>query len=362
MSSSLSHKIKAEALRLGFSACGIAKAEPVDAETAQAFRQWLRQGGHATMQYMENYEDKRLDPRLLMPGVKSIICVALNYAPSQPVKGFANYAIGKDYHDIVKQKLYQLAQILAPLQHSTPHQLPRGGEIDASPRGGLEGGSFRAFSDSAPILERYWAMKAGLGFIGKNHQLIIPGMGSQFFLGELFVDIELEPDAPCRQHCGSCHRCIDACPTGALAPLTPPLGGSPNLTESLPQGGGLEGASSRGGLEGVEYLEGAFHSSLCLSYLTIENRGAIPPEAASKMGHTFYGCDRCQQACPWNAKAIPTSEPLLQPTAELLSMSDEDWQQLSLEQYRRLFKGSAVKRAKYEGLMRNIKAIQHEQD
>ncbi len=344
MSSSLSHKIKAEALRLGFSACGIAKAEPVDAETAQAFRQWLRQGGHATMQYMENYEDKRLDPRLLMPGVKSIICVALNYAPSQPVKGIANYAIGKDYHDIVKQKLYQLAQILAPL---TP---PLGGSpnlTESLPQGGGREGAFRAFSDSAPILERYWAMKAGLGFIGKNHQLIIPGMGSQFFLGELFVDIELEPDAPCRQHCGSCHRCIDACPTGALAPLTPPLGGSPNLTESLPQGGGLEGA---------------FHSSLCLSYLTIENRGAIPPEAASKMGHTFYGCDRCQQACPWNAKAIPTSEPLLQPTAELLSMSDEDWQQLSLEQYRRLFKGSAVKRAKYEGLMRNIKAIQHEQD
>ena len=344
MSSSLSHKIKAEALRLGFSACGIAKAEPVDAETAQAFRQWLRQGGHATMQYMENYEDKRLDPRLLMPGVKSIICVALNYAPSQPVKGFANYAIGKDYHDIVKQKLYQLAQILAPL---TP---PLGGSpnlTESLPQGGGREGAFRAFSDSAPILERYWAMKAGLGFIGKNHQLIIPGMGSQFFLGELFVDIELEPDAPCRQHCGSCHRCIDACPTGALAPLTPPLGGSPNLTESLPQGGGLEGA---------------FHSSLCLSYLTIENRGAIPPEAASKMGHTFYGCDRCQQACPWNAKAIPTSEPLLQPTAELLSMNDEDWQQLSLEQYRRLFKGSAVKRAKYEGLMRNIKAIQHEQD
>ena len=301
------------------------------------------------MQYMENYEDKRLDPRLLMPGVKSIICVALNYAPSQPVKGIANYAIGKDYHDIVKQKLYQLAQILALL---TP---PLGGSpnlTESLPQGGGREGAFRAFSDSAPILERYWAMKAGLGFIGKNHQLIIPGMGSQFFLGELFVDIELEPDAPCRQHCGSCHRCIDACPTGALAQQATP--------HQLPRGGEPDGAeqkaSPRGGLEGV------FNSSLCLSYLTIENRGAIPPEAASKMGHTFYGCDRCQQACPWNAKAIPTSEPLLQPTAELLSMSDEDWQQLSLEQYRRLFKGSAVKRAKYEGLMRNIKAIQHEQD
>ena len=168
-------------------------------------------------------------------------------------------------------------------------------------------------------------MKAGLGFIGKNHQLIIPGMGSQFFLGELFVDIELEPDAPCRQHCGNCHRCIDACPTGALE-------------------------------------EERFRGALCLSYLTIENRGDIPEEAAQKMGETFYGCDRCQQVCPWNAKAKPTSEPLLQPTSELLSMKDEDWQQLSVEQYRKLFKGSAVKRAKYEGLMRNIKAIRNEQD
>ena len=278
MSSELSHRIKAEALRLGFSACGIAKAEPVDEETARAFRNWLRQGGHATMQYMENYEDKRLDPRLLMPGVKSIISVALNYTPETPVKGFANYAIGKDYHDIVKQKLYQLAQIVAPFQHSTPHQLPRGGEIEASPRGGLEGVSFRAFSDSAPVLERYWAMKAGLGFIGKNHQLIIPGMGSQFFLGELFV--------------------------GALAPL------QLSTPHQLPRGGESDAeqeASPRGGLEGVG---ASFNGALCLSYLTIENRGDIPEEAAQKMGETFYGCDRCQQVCPWNAKAKPTAEPL----------------------------------------------------
>ena len=312
MSSRSSHEIKAEALRLGFSACGIAKAEPVDAETAGAFQNWLQQGGHATMQYMENYEDKRLDPRLLMPGVKSIISVALNYTPETPVKGFANYAIGKDYHDIVKEKLHQLAEFIT--------QQPE----DSSLLTLHSSLNYRAFTDSAPVLERYWAMKAGLGFIGKNHQLIIPGMGSQFFLGELFVDIELEPDEPCRQHCGNCRRCIDACPTGAL------------------------GAS--------------FNASRCLSYLTIENRGDIPEEAAQKMGETFYGCDRCQQVCPWNAKAKPTDEPLLQPTDELLSMKDEDWQQLSVEQYRRLFKGSAVKRAKYEGLMRNIKAIRNEQD
>ena len=186
-------------------------------------------------------------------------------------------------------------------------------------------------------------MKAGLGFIGRNHQLIIPGMGSQFFLGELFVDIELEPDTPCQQHCGNCHRCIDACPTGALAPLNPPSGGTSDALKVPPEGG--------------------FRGASCLSYLTIENRGDIPPEAAAKMGETFYGCDRCQQVCPWNAKATPTEEPLLKPSAELLAMKDEDWQQLSVEQYRRLFKGSAVKRAKYEGLMRNIKAIHpHEQD
>ena len=357
MSSRLSHEIKAEALRLGFSACGIARAEPVDEATAAAFREWLQSGGHATMQYMENYEDKRLDPRLLMPGVKSIISVALNYTPETPVKGFANYAIGKDYHDIVKQKLYQLAQILAPLQLPPKGGEPNATNQEASPFGGGREGasSFRAFSDSAPVLERYWAMKAGLGFIGKNHQLIIPGMGSQFFLGELFVDIELEPDAPCRQHCGNCHRCIDACPTGALAPLqlsTPhqlPRGGESDAEQKAsPIGGGREGAS--------------FNGALCLSYLTIENRGDIPEEAAQKMGETFYGCDRCQQVCPWNAKAKPTAEPLLQPTDELLSMKDEDWQQLSVEQYRKLFKGSAVKRAKYEGLMRNIKAIRNEQD
>ncbi|MBR5728797.1 MAG: tRNA epoxyqueuosine(34) reductase QueG [Prevotella sp.] len=312
MSSRFSHEIKAEAMRLGFSACGIAKAEPVDAETAGAFQNWLQQGGHATMQYMENYEDKRLDPRLLMPGVKSIISVALNYTPETPVKGFANYAIGKDYHDIVKEKLHQLAEFIT--------QQPE----DSSLLTLHSSLNYRAFTDSAPVLERYWAMKAGLGFIGKNHQLIIPGMGSQFFLGELFVDIELEPDEPCQQHCGNCRRCIDACPTGAL------------------------GAS--------------FNASRCLSYLTIENRGDIPEEAAQKMGETFYGCDRCQQVCPWNAKAKPTDEPLLQPTDELLSMKEEDWQQLSVEQYRRLFKGSAVKRAKYEGLMRNIKAIRNEQD
>ena len=341
MSSRLSHEIKAEALRLGFSACGIARAEPVDEATAAAFREWLQSGGHATMQYMENYEDKRLDPRLLMPGVKSIISVALNYTPETPVKGFANYAIGKDYHDIVKQKLHQLANSSLFTLHSSLN--------------------YRAFSDSAPVLERYWAMKAGLGFIGKNHQLIIPGMGSQFFLGELFVDIELEPDAPCRQHCGNCHRCIDACPTGALAPL------QLSTPHQLPRGGESDAAQtpSPSGEDGRGVLEGvgvSFNGALCLSYLTIENRGDIPEEAAQKMGETFYGCDRCQQVCPWNAKAKPTAEPLLQPTSELLSMKDEDWQQLSIEQYRKLFKGSAVKRAKYEGLMRNIKAIRNEQD
>ena len=348
MNSKLSHKIKAEALRLGFSACGIARAEPVDEATAAGFREWLRGGHHATMQYMENYEDKRLNPRLLMPGVKSIICVALNYTPAHPVRGIANYAIGKDYHDIVKQKLHLLAKKLFPLQLLPVGEVPQTADQKVSPTGiEREKTPYRAFSDSAPVLERYWATKAGLGFIGKNHQLIIPGVGSQVFLGELFVDIELEPDTPCKQHCGNCRRCIDACPTGALT-----------LRQLPPMGGVLQAenqkASPGGGLEGVETT---FNGAHCLSYLTIENRGDIPEEAARQMGNTFYGCDRCQQVCPWNAVAVPTDEPLLQPTEELLSMSDDDWKELSADQYRQLFKGSAVKRAKYEGLMRNIKAI-----
>ena len=303
-----SSQIKAEALRLGFDACGIAKAEPIRQEVAEEFREWLRQGHHASMQYMENHLEKRLNPQLLMEGVRSIVCVALNYKPSaqQNQEGYqlAAYALGRDYHDIVKEKLHQLAAYII-----------RQWEDEEQPV------SYRAFTDSAPVMERYWAMQAGIGWIGRHHQLIIPKSGSMFFLGELFLNIPLAYDHPATSHCGNCTRCIEACPTGALS------------------------------------AEGPFRAERCLSYLTIENREEIPPEMKDKMGSTIYGCDRCQQACPWNTMGAPTREPALQPKEELMTMTREQWQHLSEEDYRRLFKGSAVKRAKYSGLMRNIQAV-----
>lgn len=307
MSSRLSsEQTKAEAKSLGFFACGLAKAAPVSHECATAFNCWLANKGHAGMDYMERNTDKRLDPTLLVSGVKTIICVALNYAPSRrmPEGGLqlASYALGQDYHDIVKSRLHALASRLGITE-------------------------YRAFCDTAPVLERYWAMQAGLGWTGRNHQLIIPHAGSMFFLGELFIDVEPDRyDSPQKPRCGTCHACLDACPTGALG------------------------------------RDGSFSSSKCLSYLTIENRGDIPLEAATKMGDTVYGCDRCQDACPWNRFATPTDDPQLKPPMELLDMTRADWQQLSVERYRTLFKGSAVKRAKYEGLMRNIRAVTSNKD
>ncbi len=303
----LTHLIKAEAQRLGFDACGVTEAKPVDPLEASRFEEWLHNGHHATMQYMENHLDKRLNPQLLMEGVRSIVCVALNYKPSQYLGDdtyqLAAYALGLDYHYIVKEKLHQLAAYIKEKWH------------------GKESFSYRAFSDSAPVMERYWATHAGLGWIGKNHQLIIPHAGSMFFLGELFLNIPLTYDNPIESHCGNCQRCIDACPTGALS------------------------------------QEESIKAERCLSYLTIENRGEIPKEMVEMMGNTIYGCDRCQQTCPWNAMGSPTLESSLQPKKELLQMTKEQWQQLTEDDYRRLFKGSAVKRAKYSGLMRNIQAV-----
>lgn len=302
----LTDYIKAEAQRLGFFACGIAQATEVDGPTADRLRRWLANGGQADMSYMANHLEKRLDPRLLMNGVKSIVCLALNYAPSRhmPDDGyqFAAYAYGQDYHDVMKGKLRQLAGAIAGY--------PGADEV-----------ACRVFCDTAPVLERYWAVRAGLGWIGRNHQLVIPYAGSMFFLGELFLDVELCYDSPMPNRCGHCQACVDACPTKAITTA-----------------------------------DDDFHSDRCLSYLTIENRGDIPLEAAHAMHDTIYGCDRCQQACPWNRLAKPTTEPLLQPKEELLNMKRADWQALTVEDYRRIFKGSAVKRAKYEGLMRNIKA------
>lgn len=306
---SLKDKIKAEASRLGFFVCGFARAEPVSEAMRQHYLGWLADGRNADMAYLGNNLDKRFDPRLLMPGVKTIVVVAQNYFPARRLPEgepqIADYALGLDYHDIVKQKLRQLAATV--------------GIAD-----------YRAFVDTAPVLERYWAVRAGLGWIGKNQQLIIPHAGSEFFLGELFVTVELPPDEPLPNRCGTCHRCVDACPTHALSLPATCVEGYGDITR--------------------------FDARLCLSYQTIENRGELTVDAKAAMGDTFYGCDRCQRACPWNRFAKPSTEPLLQPREELLAMTRQKWENLTEEDYRRLFKGSAVKRAKYEGLMRNIKA------
>lgn len=299
-------KIEAEALRLGFTACGFAQTEPVDEEAVEVLDRWTGQGYHADMGYMERNRELRLDPTLLLPGCRTLIVVALNYYPQQllPKESYqiAYYAYGKDYHRVVKDKLHQL---LAYIRALVPD---------------VKG---RAFCDTAPLLERYWAVKAGLGFIGRNRTLIIPGQGSYCFLGVLAIDAEVEITEHIEpQHvkfCEGCNRCLKACPTGALT------------------------------TEGVDCRR-------CLSYLTIEHRGTLPSEIIGKLGKRIYGCDTCQQVCPHNSKAMPTSEPLFAMSPDVASLIYEQWQQLTPEQYAVLFKDSAMERAGYEGLCRNIEA------
>lgn len=289
--------IKSEAARVGFDACGIAKATAVDEKTVAFIEGWTKEGKHGTMHYLERNCEKRYDPTLLVEGCRSVITVVLNYTPKRAIEGISNYAQGSDYHKAVKERLYMLLK-------SINEKIPCQG---------------RAFCDSAPVLERYWAVQSGLGWIGRNRQLIIPGKGSYFFIGELIVDIELEYDEPYRQsHCGNCNKCIDNCPTGALK------------------------------REGFDARE-------CLSYLTIEYRGELPENIGEKMGNCFYGCDRCQAVCPHNRLATPNDTAELQPKPELIRMNAEKWRTLTKEQYNALFSGSAVERCGYEQLMRNIK-------
>lgn len=312
--------IKSLAIEQGFTACGIAKAEPVDDDVAKAYRQWIEEGEEASMAYMANNIEKRLDPRLLVPGVQTIVSLALNYAPSQLLPSgeyqFASYALGLDYHDLMKVKLRLLAQKI--VEEVGPPQPIR--EREGTPE-------IRCFCDTAPVLERYWAQKAGLGWTGRNHQLIIPRAGSMFFLGEIFLPYLSDTyDIPMPSRCGNCHRCIDACPTQAIIPGEP------------------------------------FHSERCLSYQLIENRGELSETAKKAMGDTIYGCDRCQTSCPWNRFAKPNTEAALQVKPELLLMTKEAWHNLTIEEYRRIFKGSAVKRVKFEGLKRNIEARRLEEE
>lgn len=297
----ITQQIKAEAHRLGFSACGMARADAVDADHSEQFRSWLRQGGNADMAYMANYQPQRLDPRIMHPGTQSVISLALNYYPSQPLPPdtyqFAYYAYGQDYHDVMKRRLRQLVTYIKGLP-CTSAQEPR------------------LCTDTAPVLERYWAWRAGLGWIGRNHSLIIPGHGSFFILGEIFTDLDLTPDQPIDSQCGTCHRCTDICP--CLAAPT-------------------------------------FDASRCWSYQTIESK--LPTSCSPQPTTYIYGCDRCQLVCPHNRHATPTPIPEFQPSTGFMQMTRSDWHDLTIEQYRDLFRGSAVKRAKYEKLKSTIDAV-----
>ena len=314
LSSSL---IKAEAVRLGFDACGLARVTPVDTSTADAFNRWIAEGHHGDMDYMNRYGDARFHPESVLPGCRTIVSLALSYRPQTTIPvdqpQIAYYAYGRDYHDVMKQKIRELAVALGLNAASTQSSSP---DVVA-------GGSFRVAVDTAPILERYWAVKAGLGWIGRNHNLIIPHKGSFVVLGELLLTAEVDIyDSPITNHCGSCHRCIDACPTCALTD------------------------------EGID-------ARCCLSYLTIEHRGPFSPEQADLVRNQpapryIYGCDRCQLACPHNHLSENSRDPGIPINTSLLSMTAADWKALTREQYQQLFRGSAVKRAKYEGLMRNI--------
>lgn len=300
----ISRQIKDYAYSLGFDACGICKAEPIGVEEQQHFKDWISDSYHADMDYMARNTEKRCDPTLLVEGSRSVISVALNYYPKtkQPQENpqFAYYAYGKDYHDVVKSKLQMLLDYIKSLEPAA------------------EG---RAFVDTAPILERYWAAKAGLGFIGKNSLLIIPKKGSYFFLGELIINLELTYDTPLDLSCGNCTRCLDACPTAAIV--------KPRVV----------------------------NASKCISYQTIENRGEIDEQVIPKMNNRFYGCDICQQVCPWNRYSRPHQTVEFNPSQAFLDLSFDRLDNLSVEDYQKIFKGSAVKRAKFTGLKRNLEAL-----
>mgnify|MGYP006132250675 FL=1 len=295
-----SSAIKAEAKRLGFLSCGISKAEFLEDE-APRLEAWLKAERNGKMGYMENHFDKRLDPRLLVPGGKSVISVLLNYySDDQQPEGaqkISKYAYGADYHFVIKEKLKELFSFI--------HQ--EIGEVNG-----------RVFVDSAPVMDRAWAEKSGLGWIGKNTNLITQKVGSYFFIAEMILDLDLEYDLPTTDHCGTCTACIDACPTEAIvAPYQ-------------------------------------LDATKCISYLTIELKDQLPTEFQEKMDNWAFGCDVCQDVCPWNRFSKQHNEPLFNSKPEILNYSKKDWEELTSETFNTIFKNSAISRTKYEGLKRNI--------
>ena len=299
-----SNKIKLAAQKLGFLSCGISKADFLEDE-APRLEQWLSQGHNGSMYFMEQNFDKRLDPRILVPGAKSVVSLLLNYHtdkkqldPEAPK--ISSYAYGDDYHFVIKNKLKKIMKII--------HR--EIGEVNG-----------RVFVDSAPVMDKAWAAKSGLGWIGKNTNLISRKVGSFFFIAELILDLELEYDLPVADHCGSCTACIDACPTEAL--IKP------------------------------YQIDG----SKCISYLTIELKESIPSEFQGKMDNWAFGCDVCQTVCPWNRFSTPNHDPALKIKSDLLSLSKKDWKEMTESVFNTVFKNSAVKRTKFNGLKRNIKFI-----
>lgn len=295
--------IKSEAKRLGFLSCGISKAGFLE-EEAPRLEKWLNKNQHGEMKYMENHFDKRLNPTLLVDDAKSVISLLLNYYPSATPNPdsykISKYAYGQDYHFVIKEKLKELL-------HTIQTEI---GEV-----------SGRAFVDSAPVLDKAWAAKSGLGWIGKNSNLLTQQVGSFYFIAELIVDLDLDYDYATTNHCGTCTACIDACPTEAIV--------APYVVDG----------------------------SKCISYFTIELKENIPLEMKGKMDDWMFGCDVCQDVCPWNKFSKSHNEPLFNPNPELLSMTKKDWEEITEDTFKTVFKNSAVKRTKLEGLQRNIKFL-----
>jgi epoxyqueuosine reductase len=295
--------VKQLALQNRFDYCGIAKAQPLN-EDARRLEKWLQQGMHGSMKYMENYFDLRVDPTKLVPGAKSVITLLKNYYPAQSNSEIriSKYAYGKDYHEVIKASLRKMI-------HELQEKI-----------GQFQG---RGFVDSAPVLERSWAQRSGLGWIGRNGNLITKQTGSFFFIATLIVDVDLNYDDPfAKDFCGSCKKCVEACPTEAILP------------------------------------DKTINASKCISYFTIELKDEIiPEEMKGKFNDWMFGCDICQDVCPWNRFSRPNNEEAFQPLPEILNFTSKEWEALSEEAFKKIFKHSPLSRAKYKGLQRNIKFL-----